>query len=78
MKKLEESSFISFIKEQLEDISQNIEMKTNFSDIDNWDSLTEMLIIVNLRESYGIEINIQELKACILIEDLYSLITSKL
>lgn len=48
------------------------------SDVDNWDSLTHMLMITKVEEDFGIKFKLRELNKLKQVGDLISVIESKL
>lgn len=49
---------------------------TIIRDLDEWSSLSVMMLIALFDEEFGKEIGSQEIKACITIEDMYNLAIS--
>lgn len=47
-------------------------------DVENWDSLTHMLMITKVEESFGIKFKLKELNKLKMVGDLISIIESKL
>ena len=70
--------FLSSIQGQLEDVTQILSMNTSISEIENWDSLTEMLIVSMIMDNYGVNMNVLELKKCEKIQDIVILLKLKL
>lgn len=48
------------------------------ADVENWDSLTHMLMITKVEESFGIKFKLKELNKLKMVGDLISIIESKL
>lgn len=48
------------------------------ADVDNWDSLTHMLMITKVEEEFGIKFKLKELNKLKMVGDLLSVIESKL
>ena len=71
-------AFLCNIQGQLEDVTQILSMSTPISEIENWDSLTEMLIVSMITDNYGVKINVLELKKCEKIQDIVILVKLKL
>jgi len=63
--------FLSFFKEQLIDSSIPLNFETKFRELSDWDSLTAMLFISNLKEEQRITLSQEDLKACNTISDIY-------
>ena len=47
-------------------------------DVENWDSLTHMLMITKVEETFGIKFKLKELNKLKMVGDLVSIIESKL
>lgn len=69
--------FIEFFKAQLIDDTIELSIDAVIKDIPDWDSLTAMLLITNLKDEHSISISIAELQNCKIIGDLYILINNK-
>ncbi|GAA3508757.1 hypothetical protein GCM10022393_20530 [Aquimarina addita] len=65
-------SFIENFKDQLEDTSVPISAETNFKDLDNWDSLTTMLVIGMVKTDYDTDITATEIGECNTVLDLFN------
>jgi acyl carrier protein len=63
--------FLSFFKEQLIDSSVPLNFETKFKELSDWDSLTAMLFISNLKEEQRITLTQEDLKVCNTISDIY-------
>jgi len=48
------------------------------SDVDNWDSLTHMLMITKVEEEFGVKFKLKELNKLRMVGDLIATIESKL
>lgn len=76
MKSLEE--FVADFAEQFDDTNPDeIKAGTKFHDLDEWSSLTGMGMIALAKTEYGKTITGAELRACVTVEDVFNLITSK-
>jgi len=51
--------------------------ETKFHELDEWSSLTGMSVIALAKTEYGKTITGAELKACVTVEDVFKLISSK-
>jgi len=69
--------FIDFFKAQLTDDVIVLSLETVYGDIPDWDSLTAMLLITNLKDEFSIEISSLELQNCKTLADILSLINTK-
>lgn len=75
---MELQSFITAFADQFEDTDPNeISATTNFKDLDEWDSLTAMLVIGLVKTEYGKNITNAEIGNCATVEDLFHFISTK-
>jgi acyl carrier protein len=75
---MELQSFIAAFADQFEDTDPNeISATTNFKDLDEWDSLTSMLLIGLVKTEYGKNITNSEIVSCETVEDLFHFISTK-
>lgn len=52
--------------------------ETNFRDLDEWSSLTGLLIISMVDEEYGVQINAEILRSCANVGELFNKVSSML
>ena len=70
--------FIENFYEILEDTEKNeINQHTDFKSLDEWDSMTALLLIAMVDEKYGKQIIGQDIKECMTLENLFARIQSK-
>lgn len=69
--------FLEIIKPELLHSGDQITADTRFRDLDDWDSLTGMSILVLLEDSYGKRIPDSIFKSCITFEDIFNYINEK-
>jgi len=69
---MELKGFIENFKDQLEDNSVSVNEETKFKDLDNWDSLTTMLVIGMVKTDYDKDISATEIADCDTILDLFN------
>ena len=65
-----ESKFIDLIKTALE-INYSITSETIFSELPEWDSLSQLSLIAELDSEYGVIIDTKDLSKLSTIEELY-------
>lgn len=65
-----EIDFIEKLTEALEIESKTVELSDVFRDYDEWDSLSQLSLIAMLDEEYGVEIESEDFKKLITVEDL--------
>ena len=62
----------------LEDTEKNeINKNTDYKSLDEWDSMTSLMLIAMVDEKYGKQIIGQDIKECLTLENLYARIQSK-
>jgi acyl carrier protein len=72
------NQFLEKFKDQFTDLENvNINTETDFRNIDSWDSLTALSILLMIKEDYNTEVTDLELKNCQTVEDIYKIILSK-
>ena len=72
------------IKEFIEKFAEQVEMEevesltpeTAFRELDEWSSLSVMMLIAFFDEEFGTEIGGKDIKECLTIQDLYNLATA--
>ena len=70
--------FIENFYEILDDTQrQEINQHTDFKNLDEWDSMTTLMLIAMVDEKYEKQVSGKEIKKCITLEQLYSSIQSK-
>jgi acyl carrier protein len=77
MKTLNE--FFELFCEELDEVDiENINIKTDFKKIEEWDSLVALSIIAMIDEEFEVLLTGSDMMNCTSIEDLYNLILIKL
>lgn len=75
---MESKAFLEKFTEQFIDFDDiTIELDSNFRDIDSFDSLTGMAIIMMIEDEYEKKIEDQEFKSCKTVQELFDLVQSK-
>lgn len=71
-------SFIDQFAEQFEDTERSeFNANTEFRQLDEWSSLTGLLIIGMVLDVYNINLTADELRKCTTIEDVYNIVKNK-
>ena len=71
------TSFIKNFQEAVDfQVSVNLNAKTVLNDLDEWDSLAALAVIVMFDMEYNKTITGQDLRACKTIQDLFNLATT--
>lgn len=71
---METQEFIKKLAEAIEiEENTNLTLKTEFRELEEWGSLSVMLLIAFFDEEFGKEIGSADIKACQTIQDLYNL-----
>jgi acyl carrier protein len=72
------NEFITNFYEILDDTEVNeINKKTDFKNLDEWDSMTTLMLIAMVDEKYERQINSADIKGSITLEDLHTRIQAK-
>jgi len=72
-------SFIDQFAEQFEDTERSeFNANTEFRQLDEWSSLTGLLIIGMVLDVYSINLTADELRKCTTIEDVYNIVKNKI
>lgn len=75
---MDRNDFLTFFGSLFdEELSEELNMDTEFRYLDNWSSLTGFYFISDMKDKYGITIDVPEFKSCETVEDLYNLYNSK-
>lgn len=70
--------FIENFYEILEETAKSeINQNTDYKSLDEWDSMTSLLLIAMVDEKYGKQIIGIDIKECLTLENLYARIQSK-
>lgn len=70
--------FINNLKEQFNDTdASEITAATKFQELEEWSSLTSMLVVGMIDDEYGIQITGKELKSVDTVQSLFDLLASK-
>ena len=70
------AKFIELFKEVFEMEDEEVKFGDNFRDLDTWDSITHLSLIAMLDDEYSIQIEEEELKKLITVEDLFNKVNS--
>ena len=75
---MELQEFIENFADLFEDTpAEEITAETEFQTLDEWDSMTALVIIGMAKTQYGKDITGREIRSCTTVEDLYNLVASK-
>ena len=72
-----EDKFLNFVADVLNVDVKNISMDSKYGEVENWDSVMMLNLVMELEEEYSCSIPIEKIKKGISLRDLYSLATSK-
>jgi len=72
-----ETKFIELFKTTLELGGKEIDLKTKFRDLENWDSLSFLSILAMIDEEYDVIIEGSDFRKLVTIEDLINEIKKK-
>lgn len=75
---MELNEFIANFADQFDETdASEIQVDTEFHEIDEWGSLTGMGVIAMVKTVYGKTITGKEIRECVTVEDLFNLVESK-
>ena len=75
---MELNDFIKNFADQFEDTDpEEITAEAKFHDFDEWDSLIALAVLNMTEKRYGKKITFDEMKACVTVNDLITLIEKK-
>lgn len=76
---MEMNDFLKKFAEQLDEVSfEDLTPQTEFRKLDEWTSLTALIVITMIDEEYGITITGDDMVKSVTIADLYNIISSRL
>lgn len=77
---MEMNDFIRNLRDQFDDLDESIVLtpEMSFRDIDGYSSLVALLIISMFDEEYGVTVTGDDMRKASTIQDLFSLVQSKL
>ncbi|MCX7729241.1 MAG: acyl carrier protein [Bacteroidia bacterium] len=71
--------FTQLLEKEFEDLTPGtLTPQTNYRDIPNWSSMHALIIIAFVDANFGVELTASDLRSTQTIEDLYTIIQSKL
>jgi len=75
---MEIKDFIDKVAEQFDDVDNDVfEANTKFRKLDEWDSLTSLLIISMIDEQYEVVVSGDDIVKSETIQDLFNIVSSK-
>jgi acyl carrier protein len=74
---MEKEKFVTNFKNIFDEIPESISLQTNFREIEGWDSLIYLSLIVMIEEEYSYRISSKELSMCKSLEDIWNIIEKK-
>ena len=74
---MDKNEFLANFAEQFEDTDPNeIQFDTKYHELDEWSSLTGLLVIGMVLDKYGKNLKADEVRNGVTIEDLYNVVNS--
>lgn len=70
-----EDKFLNFVADVLNIDVKKISMDSKYGDVENWDSVMMLNLIMELEEEYGCSIPIEKITKGISLRELYNLAT---
>ncbi|GAA3736203.1 hypothetical protein GCM10022422_19090 [Flavobacterium ginsengisoli] len=75
---MEKEIFVSNVRQQFIDAEEIVlEMSTEFRQLDSYDSLTGMTIMVMIKDEYGVDISESDYRAKKTVQELYEYVLAK-
>lgn len=72
---MNKEKFIENVKNQFEDSEEiSLSMESNFKEIDSYDSLTAMTIMVMLKDDYNLDISDEDFLSIKTVQELYDFV----
>ena len=71
-----EDKFLSFVADVLNVNVKEISMDSKYGDVENWDSVMMLNLVMELEEEYGCSIPIEKIAKGISLRELYALATA--
>ncbi len=68
-----EGKFLSFVADVLNIDVKKISMDSKYGDVENWDSVMMLNLVMELEEEYGCSIPIEKISKGISLRELYNL-----
>lgn len=72
-----ESDFLAFVAGVLDVSTNEITMDSEQNDVEQWDSMGHLRLIMEVQGEYGVQIPLVDFKAIRTVRDLYSRVVSK-
>ena len=72
-----EDKFLNFVADVLNIDVKEISLDSKYGEIENWDSVMMLNLVMELEEKYGCSIPIEKIAKGISLRELYALATSK-
>ena len=70
-------AFINNVADQFDMLSVELTPETRFRDLDEWTSLTALLIITMIDDEYDIVLSPEEMRKTHTLQELYDIVASK-
>ncbi len=75
---MELNDFLNHFREQFEDTDpEEINVETNYKDLDEWSSILAFSVIAMVKVNYGKTVTGAEIRHCNTVEDLFNTIAAK-
>jgi acyl carrier protein len=77
---LEPDEFVArlaaIVRAQLDDDNLTISMETEQSDLDGWDSLAHVRIVMGVEREYGVQLDVEEIESIKSVRGFYAAVNS--
>lgn len=75
---MESKEFVEKFANQFDDTDiTEFSIDTKFRELDEWSSMTSLMIIAMVNESYGVKLTGDDIKDSTTIEDIYNIVKSR-
>lgn len=70
-------TFIDHMKEQFDDLNEDLKPETVFSELDSWSSLTALSVIAMVDEEYEVTLKGADIRNAHTVQDLFNTVQSR-
>ena len=71
------ATFIDNMKEQFDDLNEDLKPETVFSELDSWSSLTALSVIAMVDEEYEVTLKGADIRNARTVQDLFNTVLAK-
>ena len=75
---MDEDKFIKDFTDQFVDGDEiTVDTSTKFREIDSWDSMTGMAVLLMIKDAYGVDMSDTDLRKCTTVQDVFDFVSGK-